>query len=84
MSKSLERIAGGRLEAMLQTVTNNRWLSLVLGIVITIAMQSSSASTVMLVGLVNSGFMQLGQTIAVIFGAIIGTTLPAWILSRSG
>ncbi|MCC8048818.1 MAG: Na/Pi cotransporter family protein [Oscillospiraceae bacterium] len=84
MSKSLERIAGGRLEAMLQTVTNNRWLSLVLGIVITIAMQSSSASTVMLVGLVNSGIMQLGQTISVIFGANIGTTLTAWILSLSG
>jgi len=81
MSQHLEKIAGGRLEAMLQKVTSKAYLSITLGAVITIVMQSSSASTVMLVGLVNSGIMQFQQTIYVIFGANIGTTLTAWIIS---
>ena len=83
MSANLERMAGGKLEHMLKKVTANPFVSLVLGAVITIAMQSSSATTVMLVGLVNSGIMQFAQTVSVIFGANIGTTLTSWILSLS-
>ncbi len=84
MSSSLGKMAGGRLENLLKKVTANPLLSLLLGIAITVAMQSSSATTVMLVGLVGSGIMQFSQTIYVILGANIGTTLTAWILSLSG
>lgn len=84
MSGSLEKMAGGKLERTLKKMTSNPWKSLLLGAGITIAIQSSSAMTVMLVGLVNSGVMQLGQTIGVIMGSNIGTTLTAWILSLAG
>ena len=84
MSKSLEKMAGGKLERLLKRMTSNPFKSLLLGAGITIAIQSSSAMTVMLVGLVNSGVMELGQTIGVIMGSNIGTTLTAWILSLSG
>lgn len=84
MSKSLEKMAGGKLERTLKRMTSNPASSLLLGAGITIAIQSSSAVTVMLVGLVNSGVMELGQTIGVIMGSNIGTTLTAWILSLSG
>jgi len=84
MSKSLEKMAGGKLERLLKRMTSNPFKSLLLGAGITIAIQSSSAMTVMLVGLVNSGVMELGQTIGVIMGSNIGTTLTAWILSMAG
>lgn len=84
MSSGLEKVAGGKLEKMLRQMTSNPYKSLALGAGITIAIQSSSALTVMLVGLVNSGIMELGQTIGVIMGAHVGTTLTAWILSLSG
>ena len=84
MSQSLEKLTGGRLETALRKMTSSRFKSLLLGMGITIAIQSSSAVTVMLVGLVNSGIMQLEQTVAVCFGADIGTTLTAWILSLAG
>ena len=84
MSKSLEKMAGGKLERLLKRMTSNPFKSLALGAGITIAIQSSSALTVMLVGLVNSGVMKLGQTVGVIMGSNIGTTLTAWILSLSG
>ncbi len=84
MSAGLEKLAGGKLEQMLKQLTSNPFKSLLLGAGITIAIQSSSAMTVMLVGLVNSGIMQLGQTIGVIMGSNIGTTLTAWILSMAG
>lgn len=84
MSSNLEKMAGGRLEQLLKTMTASPWVSMLLGAAITIAVQSSSAVTVMLVGLVNSGIMKFGQTLYVIFGANIGTTLTAWILSLSG
>ena len=84
MSKSLEKMAGGKLERLLKRMTSNPLKSLLLGAGITIAIQSSSAMTVMLVGLVNSGVMELGQTIGVIMGSNIGTTLTAWILSLTG
>ena len=84
MSKSLEKMAGGQLERLLKRMTSNPIKSLLLGAGITIAIQSSSAMTVMLVGLVNSGVMELGQTIGVIMGSNIGTTLTAWLLSLTG
>ena len=84
MSSNLEKVAGGKLEVVLQRLTSNLWKSLALGAAITIAIQSSSALTVMLVGLVNSGIMELANTVGVIMGADIGTTLTAWILSLSG
>lgn len=84
MSSGLEKAAGGRLEQLLKKMTANPFKSLLLGAGITIAIQSSSAMTVMLVGLVNSGIMELGQTVGVIMGSNIGTTLTAWILSLAG
>lgn len=84
LSSALEKMVGGKLESVLRAMTSNRWKGLALGAVITIAIQSSSAMTVMLVGLVNSGIMELSQTIGVIMGSNIGTTLTAWILSAAG
>ena len=84
MSTGLEKIAGGRLERILKKMTSNPLKSLVFGAGITAAIQSSSAVTVMLVGLVNSGIMKLSQAIGVIMGSNIGTTITAWILSLSG
>ena len=84
MSKSLEKMAGGKLEQLLKRMTSNPFKSLLLGAGITIAIQSSSAMTVMLVGLVNSGVMTLDQTVGIIMGSNIGTTLTAWILSLTG
>lgn len=84
MSSGLEKIAGGRLERILKKMTSNPIKSLIFGAGITAAVQSSSAVTVMLVGLVNSGIMKLSQTISVIIGSNVGTTITAWILSLSG
>ena len=84
MSQNLEKVAGGKLENTLKQMTSNPFKSLALGAGITIAVQSSSALTVMLVGLVNSGIMQLEQTVGVIMGSNIGTTLTAWLLSTAG
>lgn len=84
LSGSLERLAGGKLELILKKMTSNPVKSLMLGTGITVAIQSSSALTVMLVGLVNSGIMDLSQTVGIIMGSNIGTTMTAWILSLSG
>jgi len=84
MSASLEKMSGGRLERTLNRATSSKSKSIVLGMGITIAIQSSSAMTVMLVGLVNSGIMELHQTVGVIMGSNIGTTLTAWILALAG
>ncbi len=84
MSAGLEKLAGGKLETILRKMTSNPIKSLALGLGITMAVQSSSAVTVMLVGLVNSGIMQLSQTIGVLFGSNIGTTVTAWLLTLSG
>ncbi|MCF0141976.1 MAG: Na/Pi cotransporter family protein, partial [Parasporobacterium sp.] len=84
MSSGLERMAGGKLESALRTLTSNRFKCLGLGAIITMAIQSSSAVTVMLVGLVNSGIMEIGQTIGVIMGSNIGTTITAWMLTLIG
>lgn len=83
MSENLEKMAGGHLEQMLRKVTANPFIGLVVGAVITIAMQSSSATTVLLVGLVNSGILTFAKTLGAIFGANIGTTLTGWILTLS-
>lgn len=84
MSASLEKMSGGKLEQTLRSLTDNKFKGFLLGACLTVAMQSSSAMTVMLVGLVNSGIMQLKQTIAVIMGSNVGTTLTAWILGLAG
>lgn len=84
MSGGLKKISGGKLEKTLRKMTDTPIKGLILGAGITIAIQSSSAMTVMLVGLVNSGILQLYQTVGVIMGSNIGTTLTAWILSLSG
>ncbi len=84
MSTGLEKIAGGKMEKLLEKMTSSPLKGLLLGIGITMAVQSSSAVTVMLVGFVNSGIMKLSQAIGVIMGANIGTTITSWILSLSG
>ena len=84
MSHSLEKIAGNRLESIINRTTRNRVIGLLMGCVITIAMQSSSAVTVMLVGLVNSGLMNISNTVGIIMGSNIGTTITAWIMSLVG
>lgn len=84
MSAGLEKMAGGRLEQLLKKMTDSPWKGLLLGAGITAAIQSSSAVTVMLVGLVNSGIMDLARSIPVIMGSNVGTTMTAWILSLAG
>ncbi len=81
MATGLEKIAGNKLESTLRKLTSNPLLAVIFGALLTAAIQSSSASTVMVVGLVNSGMMQLSQAIGVIMGANIGTTVTAQILS---
>ena len=84
MSSGLEKVAGGRLEQLLKKMTSNPLKSFALGAGITAVIQSSSAVTVMLVGLVNSGIMDLSQTVSVVIGSNVGTTITAWILSLTG
>ena len=84
MSQGLEKIAGGKLEGILKSMTSNKLKSLLLGLGVTAVIQSSSAVTVMLVGLVNSSIMNLEQSVGVIMGTNIGTTVTAWMLSLVG
>ena len=84
MGEGLEKMSGGKLESMLDKLTNNKIKGVVLGAVITAVIQSSSATTVTVVGFVNSGVMKLGQAIPVIMGSNIGTTMTAWLLSLTG
>ena len=84
MGHALERRAGNRLRTLLGRLTTNKWAGLLTGLGITAIIQSSSATTVMAVGFVNSGLMSLGQSINVIMGANIGTTVTAWVLSLAG
>ena len=84
MGQALERRAGNSLRALLERLTNNRLTGLLTGLGVTAVIQSSSATTVMVVGFVNSGLMTLRQSIGVIMGANIGTTVTAWILSLAG
>ena len=84
MGKSLERQAGNRLQTILERLTANPAKGFLLGLVTTAVIQSSSATTVMVVGFVNSGLMKLHQACTVIMGANVGTTVTSWILSLSG
>lgn len=84
MGQALERSAGSKLELMLGKLTSNKMSGLLTGLGVTAVIQSSSATTVMVVGFVNSGLMSLKQAIHVIMGANIGTTVTAWILSLGG
>lgn len=84
MSEGLEKVSGGRLEKVLENLTSSRWKAVLLGAGVTAVIQSSSATTVMVVGFVNSGIMKLSQAIGIIMGANIGTTVTSWILSLTG
>ena len=80
MSEGMQAVAGNSLRRMIAVVTNNRFLAVGTGMLVTMLVQSSSVSTVIVVGLVNAGLMQLHQAIGVIVGANIGTTITGWIL----
>ena len=84
MSEGLEKLAGDQLRNILSAMTQNRFAGVLTGIVVTALIQSSSATTVMVVSFVNAGLMTLGQSIGVIMGANIGTTVTAWIISAIG
>lgn len=84
MEGGLSKLSGGRLEHLLEKLTTNKLKAVALGALVTALIQSSSATTVMVVGLVNSGIMRLSQAVGVIMGANIGTTITSWILSLSG
>ena len=84
MGDGLKKLSGGRLESILSRLTSNKLMAFFLGFAVTAVIQSSSATTVMLVGFVNSGIMKLGQTISIIMGANIGTTVTSWLLSLTG
>lgn len=84
MSNGLETISGGGLEHVMKKVTANDFLGFFLGAGITVAIQSSSAFTVMLIGLVNSGLLNFANTFGLIMGSNVGTTLTAWLLSLAG
>lgn len=84
MGTGLEKISGGRLERILEKLTSNPFKAVFLGMGVTAIIQSSSATTVMVVGFVNSGIMKLSQAVGIIMGANIGTTVTAWVLSLTG
>ncbi len=84
MGEGLSKVSGGRLERILERMTDNPIKAVLLGAGVTAVIQSSSATTVMVVGFVNSGIMQLRQAVGIIMGANIGTTVTSWILSLSG
>lgn len=84
MGDNLEKLSGGKLERILEKLTNNTIKGVLLGAGVTCIIQSSSATTVMAVGFVNSGIMKLSQAIGIIMGANVGTTITAWILSLTG
>jgi phosphate:Na+ symporter len=81
MSEGMQAVAGSRLRKIISVATDNRFMGLIVGVLVTCTIQSSSVTTVMVVGLVNSGFMNLMQAIGVILGANIGTTITSWILT---
>ena len=84
MSEGLEKVSGGRLEKVLENLTSSKWKAVLLGAGVTAVIQSSSATTVMVVGFVNSGIMKLSQAIGIIMGANVGTTITSWLLSLTG
>ena len=84
MGDGLEKLSGGKLEKILENLSSNRIKAVLVGAAVTAVIQSSSATTVMVVGFVNSGIMHLSQAVGFIMGANIGTTVTAWILSLAG
>lgn len=84
MGEGLTKLSGGRLERILERLTHSRLKAVLLGAGVTAVIQSSSATTVTVVGFVNSGIMKLGQAVGVIMGANIGTTVTSWLLSLAG
>ena len=84
MGDGLTQLSGGRMEKILERLTNNPIKAVLLGAAVTAVIQSSSATTVTVVGFVNSGIMKLGQAVGVIMGANIGTTITSWLLSMTG
>ena len=84
MGNGLEKVSGGKLERILEKLTSNPIKAVVLGAGVTAVIQSSSATTVMVVGFVNSGIMKLHQAIGIIMGANVGTTITSWLLSLTG
>ena len=84
LGSGLEKISGGRLELLLERLTSNSLKAVLFGAAVTAVIQSSSATTVMVVGFVNSGIMKLSQAIGIIMGANVGTTITSWILSLTG
>ena len=84
MGDGLAKVSGGKLEQILENLTSSKWKAVLLGMCVTAVIQSSSATTVMVVGFVNSGIMKLTQVVGIIMGANIGTTITSWILSLAG
>ncbi|MCM1244111.1 MAG: Na/Pi cotransporter family protein [Roseburia sp.] len=84
MGEGLTKVSGGKLERILESLTSNPLKAVLLGAFVTAAIQSSTATTVMVVGFVNSGIMKLSQAIGIIMGANVGTTITAWVLSLAG
>lgn len=84
MGDALAKMSGGKLEKVLERLTSNKWSAVLLGAGVTAVIQSSGATTVMVVGFVNSGIMKLNQAVGIIMGANIGTTATSWLLSLSG
>ena len=84
MGNGLAKTSGGKMEKMLETMTSNKFKAVALGAIVTAVIQSSSATTVIVVGFVNSGIMKLQQAVGVIMGANIGTTMTSWLLSLTG
>ena len=84
MGEGLAKASGGKMEKMLESLTSNTFKAVALGAIVTAVIQSSSATTVIVVGFVNSGIMKLGQAVGVIMGANIGTTMTSWLLSLTG
>lgn len=84
MGDGLTSVSGGKLETLLEKLTSKKWRAVFLGAFVTAIIQSSSATTVMVVGFVNSGIMQLSQAVGIIMGANVGTTITSWLLSLTG
>ena len=84
MGGGLSRASGGRLEQVLEKLTSNKWRAVLLGAGVTAVIQSSSATTVMVVGFVNSGIMKLSKAVGIIMGANVGTTVTSWLLFPTG
>ncbi|MCI7107378.1 MAG: Na/Pi cotransporter family protein [Lachnospiraceae bacterium] len=84
MGDGLAKLSGGKLEQILEKLTSKRIMAVLLGVAVTAVIQSSSATTVMVVGFVNSGIMKLSQAVGIIMGANVGTTVTSWLLSLTG